>query len=138
MFRLRVQGDSKTTGASPLGPTQSRRGSVVAAQFVVGLGHLEGYGIEKNERSAYYWFEDGRRNFRCDRTANPRSFLEKLRGTLKTDEIEAVEQMVGIWVQENKLRRSKRPAEFSRTTTDPGPLQMLRESLLRGKAKAAS
>jgi hypothetical protein len=29
-------------------------------------------------------------------------------------------------------------AEFIRTTTDPGPLQMLRESLPRGEAKAAS
>src|SRR5713101_695173 len=27
---------------------------VVAAQFIAGLAHLEGYGIEKNERSAYY------------------------------------------------------------------------------------
>jgi hypothetical protein len=67
-----------------------------------------------------------------------RVLLERLRSTLKTDDIEAVEQMVTIWVQENKLLRSKRPAEFIRTTIDPGPLQMLREPSPRGKAKAAS
>ena len=31
---------------------------------------------------------------------------------MKTDDIGAVEQMVGTWVRENKLLRSKRPAEF--------------------------
>ena len=46
--------------------------------------------------------------------------------------------MVAIWVQENKLLRSKRPAEFIRTSTDSGPLQMLQESSPRSKAKAAS
>jgi DNA-binding CsgD family transcriptional regulator len=29
----------------------------VAAQFIVGLAHLEGYCVEKNERSAYYWLK---------------------------------------------------------------------------------
>ena len=67
-----------------------------------------------------------------------RALLEKLRSTLKIDDIEAVEQMVGTWVQENKLLRSKRPAEFISTSADSGPLQMLRDSSPRGKAKAAS
>jgi TPR repeat protein len=29
----------------------------VAAQFIVGLAHLEGYCAEKSERSAYYWLK---------------------------------------------------------------------------------
>jgi hypothetical protein len=66
------------------------------------------------------------------------ALLEKLRSTLKTDDLEAVEQMVGTWVRENKLLRSKRPAEFISTGADAGPLQMLRDSSPRGKAKAAS
>ena len=61
-----------------------------------------------------------------------------IESTLKTDDIEAVEQMVGTWVQENKFLRSKRPAEFISTSADSGPLQMLRDSSPRGKAKAAS
>jgi two-component system nitrate/nitrite response regulator NarL len=110
---------------------------VVAAQFIVGLGHLEGYGIEKNERSAYYWLRMAEENSAAIEQRT-HSLLEKLRSTLKADDIDAVERTVAIWVQENKLLRSKRPAEFIRTTTDPGPLQMLRESSPRGKAKAAS
>jgi hypothetical protein len=57
---------------------------------------------------------------------------------VKTDDIEAVEQMVAIRVQENKLLRSNRPAEFIRTNADLEPLPMLRESSPRSKAKAAS
>ena len=57
---------------------------------------------------------------------------------MKTDDIDAVEQMVAIWVQENKLLRSKQPAEFISTSADSGLLQMLRESSPRSKAKAAS
>jgi hypothetical protein len=66
------------------------------------------------------------------------ALVERLRSTVKTDDIEAVEQMVAIRVQENKLLRSNRPAEFIRTSTDLEPLQMLRESSSRSKAKAAS
>jgi len=35
---------------------------VVAAQFIVGLAHLEGYGVEKDERSAYYWLRMAEEN----------------------------------------------------------------------------
>jgi hypothetical protein len=95
---------------------------VVAAQFIVGLGHLEGYSIERNERFAYYWLRMAEENSAAI-ALRTRALLEKLRSSLKTDDIEAVEQMVTIWVQENKLLRSKRPAEFIRTSPDPGPLQ---------------
>ena len=110
---------------------------VVAAQFIVGLAHLEGCGLEKNERSAYYWLKMAEENSAAIEQRT-HALLEKLRNTLKPDDIDAVERTVAIWVQENKLLRSKRPAEFIRTTTDPEPLQMLRESSPRGKAKAAS
>jgi hypothetical protein len=98
---------------------------------------INGYGMEKNERSAYYWLRMAEENSAAIEQRT-RVLLERLRSTLKTDDIEAVEQMVTIWVQENKLLRSKRPAEFIRTTIDPGLLQMLREPSPRGKAKAAS
>ena len=35
---------------------------VVAAQFVVGLAHHEGYRIERNDRSAYYWLRMAEEN----------------------------------------------------------------------------
>jgi DNA-binding CsgD family transcriptional regulator len=110
---------------------------VAAAQFIVGLVHLEGYGIEKNERSAYYWLRMAEENSGAIEQRS-RALLEKLRGTVKTEDIDAVEQRVAIWVQENKLLRSKRPAEFISSSADSGPLQMLRASSPRTKAKAAS
>jgi two-component system, NarL family, nitrate/nitrite response regulator NarL len=110
---------------------------VAAAQFIVGLAHLEGYGTEKNERSAYYWLRLAEENSGAIEQRS-RVLLEELRSTVKTDDIDAVEQMVALWVQENKLLRSKRPAEFISTSAESGPLQMLRESSARSKAKAAS
>jgi DNA-binding CsgD family transcriptional regulator len=132
LFKCHVQSASpvglENENSQPIGAyLKAAEEGVVAAQFIVGLGHLEGYGIEKNERSAYYWLRMAEENSAAI-ALRTRALLEKLRSTLKTDDVEAVEQMVRIWVQENKLLRSKRPAEFIRTSTDPGPLQMLRES----------
>jgi two-component system nitrate/nitrite response regulator NarL len=110
---------------------------VVAAQFIVGLAHLEGYGIEKNESSAYYWLRMAEENSGAIEQRS-RALLENVRSTLKTDDVDTVEEMVATWVQDNKLLRSKQPAEFINTNTDSGLLQMLRPSSPRTKAKAAS
>jgi two-component system nitrate/nitrite response regulator NarL len=110
---------------------------VVAAQFIVGLAHLEGYSVDKDERSAYYWLRMAEENSGAIEQRS-HALVERLRSTVKTDDIEAVEQMVAIRVQENKLLRSNRPAEFIRTNADLEPLPMLRESSPRSKAKAAS
>ena len=110
---------------------------VVAAQFIAGLAHLEGHGIEKNERSAYYWLRMAQENSGAIEQRS-HALVERLRSTVKTDDIEAVEKRVAMWVQENKLLRSNRPTEFIRTSADLEPLQMLRESSPRSKAKAAS
>ena len=124
--------------SQPIGAyLKAAEAGVVAAQFIVGLAHLEGYGIEKNERSAYYWLRMAEENSSAI-AQRSRALLEKLRSTVKTDEIDAVEQMVAVWVQGNKLLRSKRPAEFISTSADSGLLQVLRDSSPRGKAKAAS
>ena len=142
LFKCHVQaaspGGLENDSSQPIGAyLKAAEEGVVAAQFIVGLGHLEGYGIEKNERSAYYWLRMAEENSAAIEQRS-RALLEKLRSTLKTDDIEAVEQMVAIWVQGNKLLRSKRPAEFISTSTDSGLLQLLRDSPPRGKAKAAS
>jgi len=142
LFKCHVQaaspGGLENDRSQPIGAyLKAAEEGVVAAQFIVGLGHLEGYGIEKNERSAYYWLKMAEENSAAIEQRT-HALLEKLRNTLKTDDIDAVERTVAIWVQENKLLRSKRPAEFIRTTIDPGPLQMLREPSPRGKAEVAS
>jgi len=116
---------------------KAAEGGMSTAQFIVGLAHLEGYGVEKNERTAYYWLRLAEENSAAIERRS-RALVERLRSTVKTDDIESVEQMVATRVQENKLLSSTRPAELITTTADLEPLRMLRESSPRSKAKAAS
>jgi DNA-binding CsgD family transcriptional regulator len=125
LFRCHVQAaslggmgnDINQTIAAYLKATEQ---GVVAAQFIVGLAHLEGYGLEKNERSAYYWLRMAEENSGAIQQRS-RALREQLRSTVKTDDIDAVEQMVAIWVLENNLLRSKSPAEFISTNAESGP-----------------
>jgi hypothetical protein len=110
---------------------------VVAAQFVVGLAHLEGYCIEKNECSAYYWLRLAEENSGTIRHRS-RVLVEKLRSTVKPDELEVAEQRVATRVQENKLLRSKRPAEFIKSGTESTSLRLSQEFLTRSRPKVAS
>jgi two-component system, NarL family, nitrate/nitrite response regulator NarL len=93
---------------------------VVAAQFVVGLAHHEGYCIERDDRSAYYWLRMAEENSGTIRHRS-HDLVEELRSTVKTDEIEDVEDSIAIAVQENKLFTSKRPAEFIKASTTSRP-----------------
>jgi two-component system, NarL family, nitrate/nitrite response regulator NarL len=116
---------------------QAAEEGVVAAQFVVGLAHLEGYCIEKNDRSAYYWLRMAEEN---SGTIGHRShdLVEELRDTMKTDEIEAVEHSIAVVVQENKLFTSTRPAEFIKASPNSAPRAIARELSRGNKAKVAS
>ncbi len=83
----------------------------VAAQFVLGLAHLEGYCVEKNALSAYYWLrlaEASSREF----GHRSRALVEQLGSAGKKHEIEDVEQRISIAVKNNKLLQRQRPAEF--------------------------
>jgi len=110
---------------------------VVAAQFVVGLAHLEGYCLEKNDRSAYYWLRMAEEN---SGTIGQRShaLVEELRSTVKTDDIEAAEHSIAVTVQENKLFTSKCPADFIKTGTNSAPRAISREFSRGNKEKLAS
>jgi DNA-binding NarL/FixJ family response regulator len=110
---------------------------VVAAQFIVGLAHLEGYGVEKDERSAYYWLRMAEENSSTIRSRS-HALVQELRSTLKTDGIASVEDRVAIAVQENKLLRTKRPAEFIEPSTGVGAQRTAGESSRGSNAKAAS
>jgi len=50
-------------------------------------------------------------------------FVEQLRSTVRTDEIEALERSVATAVKNNNLFTNKRPAEFIRRSADSPPLQ---------------
>ena len=106
---------------------------VVAAQFVVGLAHLEGYGVERDDLTAYYWLRMAEENS-CTVRRRSHALVEELRSRLKTDHIEAVEDSVATGVQENKLLRSKRPAELIKLSADSTP----REFSICRKSKVAS
>jgi len=109
----------------------------VAAQFVVGLAHLEGYCVEKNRLSAYYWLRMAEENSGTIGRRS-RALVEELRSTVKIEDIEGVEQRVAAGVQQNKLLRSKRPAEFIRSSADSAPLRIPRELATRCQSKVAS
>ena len=93
-----------------------------AAQFVVGLAHLEGYCVEKNGPSAYYWLRVAEASS-SELGHRSRALVEQLRSTVKTDEIEALERNVAIAVKKNKLFTHKRPAEFIRRSAESLPLR---------------
>jgi DNA-binding NarL/FixJ family response regulator len=93
-----------------------------AAQFALGLAHLEGHCVEKNGFSAYYWLRVAEENS-CDLGRRSRALVEQLRSAVKTDEIEALEQSVAIAVRNNKLLTNKRPAEFFKRSAISPPLR---------------
>jgi two-component system nitrate/nitrite response regulator NarL len=110
---------------------------VVAAQFIVGLAYLEGYGVEKDERSAYYWLRMAEENSSTIRSRS-HALIEELRNTVKPDDIAAVEDTVAIAVQDNRMLKSKRPAEFIKPSVDSAPIRIARKSSLGRKARVAS
>jgi two-component system nitrate/nitrite response regulator NarL len=91
---------------------------VVAAQFIVGLAHLEGYCVEKDELATYYWLRMAEENSSTIKHRS-RALIQELRSIVNAEDIEAVEQKVALAVEANKLLRSERPAEFITPSKDP-------------------
>lgn len=89
----------------------------VAAQFVVGLAHLEGYCIEKNGLSAYYWLRLAEENS-SEIGHRSRALAEQLRSTVKKDELATLERNVAVAVKNNRLLKSPRPVEFIKRKPD--------------------
>jgi two-component system, NarL family, nitrate/nitrite response regulator NarL len=89
-----------------------------AAQFVVGLAHLEGYCVEKNGLSAYYWLRLAEASSR-ELGHRSRALLEQLRNGVEAHQIEDVEERISIAVKNNKLFQSQRPVEFIKRSADP-------------------
>jgi two-component system, NarL family, nitrate/nitrite response regulator NarL len=110
---------------------------VVAAQFVVGLAHFDGYCAERNDRSAYYWLRMAEEN---SGTILHRShaLVEELRNTLKKDDIDAAEHSIAVALHENKLSRSKCAADFIKANTNAARRAIAREFSRDNKEKVAS
>src|SRR5450755_1424520 len=102
--------------------TAAEEGSV-AAQFVVGLAHLEGYCVEKNGLSAYYWLRLAETSSQ-ELGHRSRALVEQLRGAVQAHEIDDVEQRISIAVKNNKLLQSRRPDEFIKSNVASRSLRM--------------
>lgn len=102
--------------------TAAEEGSV-AAQFVVGLAHLEGYCVEKSGLSAYYWLRLAEASSQ-ELGHRSRTLVEELRHAVQAHEIEAVEHRISIAVKNNKLLQSQRPDEFIKRGLGSPPLRI--------------
>jgi DNA-binding CsgD family transcriptional regulator len=102
--------------------TAAEEGSV-AAQFVVGLAHLEGYCVEKSGLSAYYWLRLAETSSH-ELGHRSRALVEQLRTAVQAHEIEDVEHRISIAVKKNKLLQSQRPDELIKRTVGSRPLRI--------------
>ncbi len=95
----------------------------MAAQFVVGLAHFEGYCVEKDGLAAFYWLRVAEENSGEFRHRS-RVLVEQFRTTVKTEELEAVEENVANGVKNNKLLKSQRPVEFIKRKPESSSLRL--------------
>ena len=81
-----------------------------AAQFIVGLAHLEGYGVKKNDHSAYYWLRMAEDNSSAVRQRS-RALTQNLRTKINPGEIEGLERSIATGARNDKILASK-PVEL--------------------------
>lgn len=76
------------------------------AQFIVGLAHLEGYGVEKNARSAYHWLRVAEENSSAARQRSL-ALTEGLRTKISPAEIQVLERSISTRARHDNLLASK-------------------------------
>jgi DNA-binding NarL/FixJ family response regulator len=84
---------------------------LIAAQYLIGLAHLEGQGMEKNGRSAYYWLRLAEENSR-ELRQRAHALTEELRSTMPAEEFQTLEHSIAAAIDRNQLQRIKTPEEF--------------------------
>ena len=98
---------------------QAAEEGFIAAQYLVGLAHLEGSGMKKNGRSAYYWLRMAAENS-GELRQGTRAPTEELKSKMRSEELQTLEHSVMSAVEHNKRLTAKRPVEFiKRSTTSP-------------------
>jgi DNA-binding CsgD family transcriptional regulator len=95
----------------------------IAAQYLVGLAHLEGCGIEKNGRSAYYLLRMAQENSR-ELRQRTRALTEELKSQMRSEELETLEHSIIAAVERNQLLTTKRPSEFIKRSTASAALRI--------------
>src|ERR1035441_6132353 len=74
-----------------------------AAQFIVGLAHLDGYGVKKNDHSAYYWLRTDEDNSSAVRQRS-RALTENLRTKINPGEIEGLERSIATGADRKNIK----------------------------------
>jgi hypothetical protein len=89
----------------------------------VGLAHLEGCGMEKNGRSAYYWLRMAEENS-SELRQRTRALTEELKSKIRAEELETLEHRVMAVVEHNRRSTSKRSVEFIKRSTASASLRI--------------
>jgi DNA-binding NarL/FixJ family response regulator len=92
---------------------QAAQDGFVPAQFVLGLAHLEGYGAEKNEESAYYWLRMTENQ--CSELLRlSKSLTDQLKSRMRINKVEALERALGAMLHDSLIMFNKKPIELVR------------------------
>lgn len=92
---------------------QAAQDGFVPAHLVLGLAHLEGYGAEKNEESAYYWLRMTEKQ--CSELLRvSKNLIDKLKSQIRINKVEALERALDTTSEENESIFSKKSIELVR------------------------
>jgi len=100
-------------GNSPEVYVRAAEEGYAAAQLIVGLAHLDGHGVEKNGRSAYYWLRMAEENSSGLRQRS-RALINDLRTRIDPREIEDLERRIATAAQKDKILESQPSDLFKR------------------------
>lgn len=92
---------------------EAARDGFVPAQFILALAHLEGYGTEKNQESAYYWLRITENH--CSEILRlSQGLLEGLKAQIRDQKVEALEHALNTSLQDHASILSKKPIDLVR------------------------
>jgi DNA-binding NarL/FixJ family response regulator len=89
----------------------------IPAQFIVGMAHLDGCGIQKSDDSAYYWLRVTEQNS-FDILQRSRIVSEQIKQRMQPEKIVALEQKIATSVRNNSTALAKPPSELVRDSAD--------------------
>ena len=90
---------------------------LIPAQFIVGMAHLDGCGIQKSDDSAYYWLRVTEQNS-CEVLQRSRIITEQIKLRMQPEKIVALEQKIATTVRNNSTALAKAPSDLVRDSAD--------------------
>jgi len=125
----RPTGLALTGRASPMQPfLKAAEDGSVTAQVIVGMAHFEGYGVERDDRTAYYWLRMAEENS-SKLQRRIRGVFEELRGRLSAEEIETLERHLVL--RQGQTLAEAHPPDFLKADPDVTVIKLKRAGKLR-------